>query len=408
MSATWLQLTLSVAVGCGAIHESPASSRSARRDDAGVPVGGAQPWSFRSLPERLTTGNLSVMLDAAGVPHVAYSTSSNSIAELRHAWLVDGKLASERVDTNGRGRRKTWVPGSLEPRLVYDHLSFSVVGFHAVRSSAEEWAVNVLEFKQPSAGISAVWQGGELKLCRMSASTEDSEGGRVWRHGLVCDSLQLSALSTRVATETVPPQLAMATDSLGALHLLYTAPADDYRAYLPSDDGLLPHTIRHVMLANDEWSELTTLSEAPGSYDGLSIAIDAADTLHVAFAELVSYNEEGDGAPSLKLHHWSRSVGSKWVGEVIPTPARARLSRGSLSLDDSGVLHLVYCLIADSPPLCNAVGYARNVRGTWQSETIQDGCESFGDDAALAATSEQAFVAYRGCNGELVLAGRRF
>jgi hypothetical protein len=78
-----------------------------------------------------------------------------------------------------------------------------------------------------------------------------------------------------------------------------------------------------------------------------------------------------------------------------------------MALDDAGALHLAYCLVGDSPPRCNAVGYARKVTDTWQLETIREGCASLGEGAALAlATSGQAFVAYQGCDAELTLAAQ--
>lgn len=61
-----------------------------------------------------------------------------------------------------------------------------------------------------------------------------AEGKPLYRHGLVYDGLPLVVASTRLAAELVPAQLAMALDSRGTAHILYTAPADAYLSYCPA------------------------------------------------------------------------------------------------------------------------------------------------------------------------------
>jgi hypothetical protein len=409
MQLRWTAVTLTLVIGCGAVHEPGSPALDSNGHDAGAPIDAGAPaeWAIITAAGRLDTGNLSVMLDTSGTPHVAYSVSLNAESYLWHAWVSDGEVQAEQVDAYGRGRSKAWVPGSPEPRLVYDSSNFSMGAFHAARTSTAEWTVEILQFGEESGGASAVWKDGRNYLARVTASLDSPDGDRLVRHGVMYEDVPMPAASTRVAGERVRPQLAMAMDSSGGVHIVYTAPADDYTLYFPSDSGPVPHTVRYVTVINDQWSAPLLLREFPGNFEGLSIAIDASDTVHVAFSELVSYNAVGDGAPSLEVHHLSQIRGADWLDEVVPTAGGARLSRGSMALDDDGVLHLAYCATGDAPPRCAGVGYARQHSDAWRFETIQQGCDRLGEEASLAVGAKgNVFVAYRGCDGELSLAGR--
>jgi hypothetical protein len=145
MQLRWTVVTL--ALGCGAVHEPSGASRVNHRSDAGSSsdAGGVDPWSIVTLPAVLDPGNFSVMVDGNGTPHVAYGVWQNSSTELWHAWVGDGRVQSEQVDGSGRGWRRAWVPGSQEPRLVYDHPDYGLGGsFHALRTSTGGWDVEKL------------------------------------------------------------------------------------------------------------------------------------------------------------------------------------------------------------------------------------------------------------------------
>lgn len=354
------------------------------------------------------------MVDGSGVPHVAYNSS---FEELWHASLTAGRWEAELVDVFARGWRKAWVQGSPEPQLVYDALTFSVAGFHSVRSAPRAWTVEALVFGEKSAGASAVWREDRLQVARLVTTSEEISGNPRVRHGLVFDGQHLPTAYTRLATEAVVPQLAVAMDGNGTAHIVYTAPADDAAPthlaeedleLSPSGDASLPYTVRYVSVRNAEWSAPVVLS-GPGAsvYEGLAIAVDAADTVHVGFSGPASSGTQADGTRAWALQHFSRGVAAEWTGEVIPVGARARSSRGSLALDQAGEPHFAYCFVEEGQPRCSAIGYAYRRAGRWQVEAIEGGCDRVGEDAALAlGTQGQVFVAYRGCEGELMLAER--
>lgn len=398
-------LCIPIGIGCGSISNPSASSGLDAKDDAGGGVAGDGSWEIITSQAPVSTGNLSVMVDAEGVPHVAYSSS---VQELWHAWLTNGSLEAELIDTFSRGMRKAWVPGSPEPRLVYDSLTFNVVGFQSVRNAPGAWTVEPLVYDELSGGASAVWIDGSLRTARLVAGTEEVAGKVLARHGVVYDGHRLPAEHTRLAGERVSPQLALAMDRNGAAHIVYSAPADDYELYTPGDESL-PHTVRYVAVSNGQWSEPVVLSDAnAGQYSGLSIAVDGTDTIHVGFSELSSYDLNGDVTPSSQLHHLSRGVRAEWTDEVIPTGAPARSGRGSMALDQAGEPHFAYCFAEAGQDRCSAIGYVHRRVDKWYAEAIQVGCDRLGEEAAIAiGTQGQAFVAYRGCDGQLVLAERQ-
>lgn len=379
--------------------------------DAGPPTNAAGRWTTVAVPATLTTGDLSIMVDAEGFPHVAYNVSENALSSLRHAWLTREGFGSEQVDAYGRGRHKSWVLGSVEPRLVYDHFVHDGAAYHAVREGRERWGIEVFDLESGSAGATAVWRDERLVMARLTAVRSISppdEARTLLRHGAVYDGRSLPEPYTRVAAEAVAPYLAMAIDSVGVAYLFYAGPADDYQVFLPLDDGLVPQTLRLVAVTEGQWSEPETLSLGPGIYGGLSLAVSASGTIDVTYSELSSFasvNGDLTTTTAFQVTHLSRAVGEQWSREIVPiTPAR--VAAGSMAVDPNGDLHIAYCAAGASAP-CSGVGYARKRDGAWQVETIEEGCARIGDDAALALGADGAvFVAYRGCNRELMVASR--
>jgi hypothetical protein len=197
----------------------------------------------------------------------------------------------------------------------------------------------------------------------------------------------------------------MAIDRSGIVHLAYSAPADDYRAYEPVADLTLPQTIRYVTVANGQWGALETLSLLPGYFQGLSIAVDAADRVHVAFSELGSMAPDGSLSVTFQISHLVRDT-SAWTREIVASAGKALLARGSLAVTADGDTHIAYCAIGDDPPRCDGVFHGLLRGGSWSVALIErGGCTSLGRDATLAVGKDgDVHVAYRGCGSELVIA----
>jgi hypothetical protein len=406
---------LLVAEGCGVI-EGPATAPAPEvgKVDAGTAMldAGANGWVRRSAStDRIDVGDLAMMLDVDGHPHVAYSTMDRDLF-LRDVWWSGDRFETEEIDHYGRGRRKAWVAGSPVPRIVYDSLTPNIASFSAVREQAAQWTVEIVDYDDQSAAVTGRWLDDRVVLARLSASSTSEVGaGNVplTRFGVVYDGHSIPAEWTQLSPDAVPGLLAFATDSLGAAHIVYSAPVDDYKKYPPSSDLLPPQTLRYVRFSAGEWTDFQTLSERPGYYDGLAIAVGVQDKVQVVYSELSTIPEpEGyPDPPKFEVKYLTRTGSSPWTRESVPGLKPVRVARGGMALDASGNVNLAYCLIGDKPPLCSGVGYAHQTSNGWESETIEADCERVGEEAALAIGTDTIHIAYRGCDGSVTVASKR-
>jgi hypothetical protein len=371
---------------------------------------GANGWVRRSAStDRLDLGDVAMMLDAQGHPHVAYSTMIDGDLLLRHVWWDGGLFETEQIDEYGRGRRKAWIEGSPALRLVYDHLTPSVVSFSAVRDQTAQWAVDISTYDDESLSVTGLWRDDRVVIARLSASSSSEVGDgniALMRYGVVYDGHAIPPEFTQLSPDSVPGLLAIATDSSGAAHLAYAAPVDNYREYRPGGDLQTPQTLRYVRFFAGAWSDFQTVSERPGYYEGLSIAADAQDTIHIVYSEVTTIPEPESyaDAPTFEVKHLIRTGSSPWTRETVPGLKPVRLARGGMALDPSGKVHLAYCLLGDMSPRCNGVGYAHQTSNRWESETIEADCERVGDEATLGLGTDAIHIAYRGCDGGVTVA----
>jgi hypothetical protein len=391
-----------VACNCEAVRL-PAASVS---DAAGPTDGGASqsPWSVLSMPAALTRGDIAVSVDGSGQPHVAFSESTENGTLLRHVWISGGEFLSETVDYNGRGRRKWWVTGSDDLRLVYDHIAFSIAAFSAVRRNMGGWNIDVATLEERSAGYTAQWTGGRLIAARQTAVPDSDDLQASLRHGLNVDGQALPISHTRLAAESVEPRLAMAADDDGVVHVVYSAPANDSR-YVASSDGLLPQVLLWVRYDRGQWSTPEELTSTPGFYEGLSAAFDSKANLHVTFSELAAIADpESDPVPTLKMHHLRLAQGV-WAREELSAVGKGRLSRSSMAVDAQDGLVLAFCVTESDSPTCIGVGYARLSDNGWRFERVDAGCDGVGEGASIALSGDGGtFIAYEGCGQQLRLA----
>jgi hypothetical protein len=404
-----LALLVSALNGCAGCNETGASAIAEGDSDASVAsdastigdAGFEQRWTRLAVQqERLVTGNIALMIDDAGVAHVAYTTIQNGDRSLRHAWIQGKDVRTEQVDLYGRGWLKGWVAGSSQLRLVYDSRNYAISTFHAVRDGDGQWAVEVMRPDEPSAAATAVWHEDRLLLARLSALQNESG----WLHRLELDGELMAGGA--LAPAPILPMLEIAVDGAGKVHVVYSAPLDSYQGP-PSPELGAPLSLKYASFQNGAWGELATLTPYPGHYVGLSLALDSKEGVHVLFSELGSYPEpDGSFNAAFEIHHLSKGVGKEWDRELVPAGS-ANVADGSLAVDADGNVHLVYCTVGDDPPRCDGVAYAVKRGGTWSQEPIESGCPSLGHEAALALGRDgSVHVAYRGCDGMLTSATR--
>jgi hypothetical protein len=413
----YLRLALLALIGCGTISNPPASLVSPS-SDAGSPSGDtANDWQAQVADDGpLFAGDLSVIVDAEQVPHVAYSVSAQG-RNLRHAWREGSGFVSEFVDEYGRGFSKSWVRNSNDLRLLYDGLMYSSVAFHASRDAAGSWNVDILNSIADSGAASAAWVADRLLVAQVTAVRGTDfpgyEGRFIVRQGVALDGQVIAEEHTRLSGEGVPPLVAMGVDSRGSVHIAYSMPDDDFERYLPAGDFTVPLTIRYVRITDGEWSTPELLSPETGYYGGLSMAIDAEDSVHITFEQRSPYLAPAGLHRMVYLRRAPEA--SLWASEFI-TDGRGGLARGSMAVDGAGTVHVVYCTILEGDSRCHGVNHARRRDGLWSTEAIQavESCARFGDPAAplllgTAATLALAgdgtvHVAYAGCERELIYA----
>lgn len=403
-------MVASIGLQSAACESKPMPRAAASESDAAAQAsdaGAEQAWSIIAIAAPLTTGDIALVLDADGQPHVAYSFSAGNGTQLNHAWVVDGNVQEELVDSYGRGRRKTWVTGSNELQLVYDHLSFSVSAFRAVQRSPGDWQIEVSNFNERSAASTALWNGDRFVFARQTAVFESGDVAPIVRHGLSVDGQPLPVAHTRVAVEQVEPALAMAVDGDGVIDVAYSAPSSDSR-YGPTDSFLVPQVVLSVRYERGEWSLPEELTRAPGIYEGLSAGFDSNATLHVTYSETASVPApDYDPVPGFKVHHLTR-IGDAWTREEVVAAGKARLSRGSMALGLHDDVHLAFCLVEAESSACGGVGYAKRAADGWAVEVVDSDCGGLGSDASLALSVDGGvYIAYQGCGAQWRLAHKR-
>ena len=376
------------------------------REDAG-----ANSWQTSMVdPEVDWSAQISLMVDPAGTSHIAYSAyEPGGPMTPRHAWSGSGAFQIELVDTYGRGRNKAWVPGSDALRLVYDDIAYGGINFYASRAADGVWTVDVNEVVDGSAGATALWRERRLVLAYLTAARGVEYPGydpfQVLRQGVVVDDVSLPTQWTKLTTEAVTPRLSLAADSGGTVHVLYTAPVDDFTEYPPGGDELVPYTVRYAKVQDGMWSEPEALGSGAGYYEGLSIAVDGDDNVHATFATLGTFADAEVGliTPSFAITYLRRAPGAgPWERDVVPETGPVTLERGSFALSQTGEAHWVYCRLRERRPgLCQGLSYARWTNGAWLNDEIQSGCELLGPSSLALGPDGSIHVAYVGCERDL-------
>jgi hypothetical protein len=146
-----------------------------------------------------------------------------------------------------------------------------------------------------------------------------------------------------------------------------------------------------------------------GFYGGLSLGVDDRDRVHVTFCEVGSYSADGGALRSaFEIAHLVRGPEStEWQRESVGT-GNSMVSRGGMTIDAAGEVHIAYCRLASDLTTCDTVVHAESAAGKWKTESIQSGCGGLGTQAAIAVGMDGGVhVAYSGCSGELMYASRR-
>ena len=391
-------------LGLGLILAGCGGGDSGDGDEGGTnaQVGQGDPdWQRRVAAVRAAASELSIMVDDAGVAHMAYTGSINNEEVIGHAWPTSSAFNREAVDGFGRGVRKAWVTGSTEPRLVYDGAYVSSVAFYAMRS-ANGWSPDLLEFQDESSAATGLWAGGRMLLGRLSGQRGEEATGYasvdVVRQGLVFNDRALPAASTTLGLGEVPPMLALGTDSSGTtVHIVYSAPNGEVGNGRLVGDPLQPFQIRYVTFSGSAFSEPETLTVADGFYSGLSLAVDADDGVHVSFLRYDREVTSGQLPSGFGVTLLSRAAGeTTWAGKVVAREA-SHLARGSMAVASDGVVHMAYCTLA-SQGQCDRVVHGYETDAGWATETVQEGCRGLGEGATLALGSDDSVhVTYAGC-----------
>jgi hypothetical protein len=371
-----------------------------------------------------SVAELAIMVDAEGTPHIAHNGGVGTSGGLRHAWLVDGELTEEVIDDSSRGWQKSWMAGAPKPHLVYDSLHlFEYASYEASRDPSGAWAVETFNFPQTVAASAAVWRGGAPWVARQtserSAEYPSSQPSVAMLHGVLFDGQPAPTSGTRYGREDVTPGLALAFDSSGKAHIVYSAPSDEL-ADFPNSASLagaadvdkrsekFPYTVRYVTVDDGLWSEPETLTPSEGWYLGLSLAIDDQDNVHVAFSgasDFIPSDSEYDLRFASTITHLERAGDGGWIREDVVSSGSPQMARGSLALGPEGDPQLVY--FAQPSAERGEVTYARKQGGAWTTEIIQTGCARHGDKATLALDGAgNPHAAYRSCDATLVYATR--
>jgi hypothetical protein len=415
---------VALALGCGgsidAVSEpvpersdSEPSVRDGRPSASGadVPVERRQSnaWQFIVAHPRQTNGrttlglsgeDLSLLLDAAGVPHIAYASGDSSLGdEVRRAWLDGDAFQSDIVDEYGGRAQKSWIRGAPRPSVLLNNRGFAGLGYQATFAEDSGWTWRAFEGEEDdsAAGLSGVWHEGRARIAYVSALGNGVTSAL--RQGVAFDGEEPQPPQSTM--ETVQGYTALAVDASGTAHILYTAPALE----IPKLSELMPAVVRYVTVLDGVWSEPETLSE-PGNYAGLSLVVDDTGISHVSFtrsrlpADLLTQTSQ-------VIYLTRRASYADWQRQLLPTESSAVASRESLAVAADGTVLLTYCALDSEEHRCNGLQLATLRDGTWSSEPIDEGCVDLGALATLQLAADgSVHVAYQGCERELMYAVR--
>lgn len=355
-----------------------------------------QPYGRGTLT--LSGYDLSLLLDAAGAPHIAYTAGAQPGEQLRHAWLANGVFQSEVVDEYGRAY-KSWLRGAPDLRLVYNNHGYASLRFQAMRDASGAWLTDYIEIPSDAAALSGVWRDDRAQIAYVSAL---GRGSSETKQGVVFGDSELPDAFSAYTYETVAAYTALVLDASGTAHILYTAPASE----IPKLSLSVPWVVRYVTVRDGEWSEPETLTEA-GYYAGLSLAIDSDGRTHASFTRSRAISYEPYTAHS-EVEYLSRSVGeANWQRETVDVSDNLSAARESLAVAADGTVFLAYCALDADGRRCNGLHLATLRDAVWSSETIDEGCAELGGLATLAlGTGDSVHVAYQGCERELMYAVR--
>lgn len=363
--------------------------------DPGYELGGRQ-FALSGL-------DLSLMLDAAEAPHIAYTAGSAPALgdTLQHAWLQDGVFNVEVVDNHGGRSNKSWVRGAPELRLVYNNYGYASTAFEALRNEGGDWSWQSFDVVDASAGLSGIWRDGEVKIAYVSQASVGVEQS-AWRYELSFAGSRLPPRWARATQPEVSADIGVVIDASGLAHIVYT---------MPVEQGLklsleAPRDVFYTTVRGTEWSEPELLSTVPGYYGGLSLAIDADGRVHVTYTTTRFTSFDPVETTGEINYVTRRGDGAGWRRETVPSAGSARTARESLAVR-SGIVQLVYCELTADGRFCNGLHRAMLDGAGWSREVIDQGCEDLGRFATLALGADgRVHVAYQGCDRRLMYAER--
>ncbi|MET0411564.1 MAG: hypothetical protein ABW217_09715 [Polyangiaceae bacterium] len=343
--------------------------------------------------------DLSLLLDAAGTPHIAYTAGLSQLGDqLRHAWLEGGVFQSDVVDEYSRAH-KSWLRGAPELRLVYNNYSYASIGFQARRDEGGSWSRETFEVSGDAAAISGTWRDGRAQIAYVSAL---SSASNETKQGVTFADSDLPDAFVEYAYERVDAFSSLAIDASGTAHLLYTAPARE----IPKLSEKLPAAVRYVTVRDGVWSEPETLTE-PGHYAGLSLVIDGEGLSHVSFTRSRPLDSELLTQASEVIYLTRAAGNADWQRVLLPAGSGAVASRESLAVTADGTVLLAYCALDAEGGRCGGLRLATLRDGAWSSESIDDGCVDLGALATVQLAADgSVHVAYQGCERELMYAVR--
>lgn len=372
-------------------------------------------WQFvvahpRQSNGRASTGlsgeDLSLLIDAAGVSHIAYAAGYDVPGnEVRHAWLEGGVFQSDVVDEYAGRAQKSWVRGAPGLSVLLNNAGFRGRGYQASFDAASGWTWQPFERGDDDdedssvAGLSGVWHDGRPRIAYVSG--EGNGVTSALRQGVSFDG-----------NEPQPPErtmdrfaghTALAIDASGTAHLLYTAPAGS----VPKLSELAPYqVVRYVTVQGGVWSTPETLTE-PGYYAGLSLVVDAGGRTHASFTHSRTITYQPYLGHS-EIEYLSRGAGdASWQRGLVEVSDQASAARESLAVAADGTVLIAYCALDESRPQCNGLRLATLRDGAWSSAPIDEGCATLGALAALQlGADDRVHVAYQGCERELMYAVR--
>lgn len=414
------------ACACGEIYTPVAAT---------TPGGGESPadahgpsWSVISVPTgmdpsppgslSLSTEDVALFVDAGSVPHIAYALWPDKIA---HAWLSGDHFDQELLDDARMGWFKSWAVEENDnvPNLVFGLDRYNI-GLFEARQRSGIWETSYSEFSSDPSLVAgapaATRRNGIVHIARVFERPLQQEeypaefAGALLRHVPMYgeEAAPFEGPGT-ISFEQVPPSTAIAVDAESTVHLLYTAPSDDYTAYVPDPELYAPYTVRYTTVRNGLWSAPETLSEQPGAYAGLSLVTDERGNVHASFGEgAVADPPDNTYRRTAVIRYLRRGIGeSSWLRETVSPAAPVLVASASLGVDSSGDVHLAYCRASEESPQCNALGIAHRSSNQWTWDVIDERCMDTGEMATLAVDrSDGLHVAYHGCDNSLAYAYR--